>query len=73
MLTNSDPQKSGQASSKRPFGSITSFSTTFVFVIIAPDSNGGVSAHGLAFALSSTMDFVSAHPGPYLGLTNIKS
>lgn len=45
-----------------------------MFVIIDPDSNGGVSAHGLAFALSSTMDFVSdAHPGPYLGLTNIKS
>lgn len=74
LLTNSNPQKSGQAFSKRPFDSITSFSTTLVFLIIPPDGNGRGSAHGLAFALSSTMDFVSnAHPGPYLGLTNIKS
>ncbi|KQK12064.2 hypothetical protein BRADI_1g01368v3 [Brachypodium distachyon] len=43
-------------------------------VLQLEDGNGRGSAHGLAFALSSTMDFVSnAHPGPYLGLTNIKS
>ncbi|XBI15804.1 hypothetical protein VPH35_058159 [Triticum aestivum] len=74
MLTNNDPQKSGQAFSRRPFGSITSFSTTFVFLIMPPESNHRVSAHGLAFALSSTMDFVfDALPGPYLGLTNMES
>lgn len=74
MLTNNDPQKSGQAFSRRPFGSISSFSTTFVFLIMPMDNNDGVSAHGLAFALSSTMDFVfDALPGPYLGLTNMES
>uniref|UniRef100_A0A453SMM1 Protein kinase domain-containing protein n=1 Tax=Aegilops tauschii subsp. strangulata TaxID=200361 RepID=A0A453SMM1_AEGTS len=74
MLTNSDPQRSGRAFSRRSFGYITSFSTTFVFLIIPPDSKDGVSAHGLAFALSSTVGFVfDAHPGPYLGLTNMKS
>ncbi|KAF7103354.1 hypothetical protein CFC21_104348 [Triticum aestivum] len=74
MLTNSDPQRSGRAFSRSSFGYITSFSTTFVFLVIPPDSKDGVSAHGLAFALSSTVEFVfDAHPGPYLGLTNMKS
>ncbi|XBI40313.1 hypothetical protein VPH35_124913 [Triticum aestivum] len=67
-------QRSGRAFSRNSFGYITSFSTTFVFLIIPPDSKDGVSAHGLAFALSSMVEFVfDAHPGPYLGLTNMKS
>lgn len=68
MLTNNDPQKSEQAFSRHPFGSITSFSTTFVFLVMPPDSNDGVSAHGLCLcAFIHDGLCVRCPPGSVLG------
>ncbi|XP_057970049.1 lectin-domain containing receptor kinase VI.4-like [Malania oleifera] len=46
----------------------SSFSTTFVFVIIPPGSRKG--GHGLAFTLSPSVTFPGAEAGHYLGLFN---
>ncbi|KAF7144325.1 hypothetical protein RHSIM_Rhsim05G0195500 [Rhododendron simsii] len=51
-----------------PNGSVFSFSTCFAFVIVPEYQTLG--GHGLAFALSPSIDLSSALPSHYLGLFN---
>lgn len=68
-LTDGTPQNVGQAFFAGRFDSISSFSTTFVFVITPPYSD--LSAHGLAFTVSATTDsLLEALPSQYMGLFN---
>ncbi|KAI9070573.1 hypothetical protein K1719_047464 [Acacia pycnantha] len=50
---------------------VSSFSTTFIFVVIAPDSI--FHGHGLALAFSPTRFIPEAQPNQYLGLFNATS
>ncbi|KAI9125872.1 hypothetical protein K1719_003290 [Acacia pycnantha] len=50
---------------------VSSFSTTFIFVVIATDSK--FHGHGLAFAFSPTRFIPEAQPNQYLGLFNATS
>ncbi|KAM0844298.1 hypothetical protein ACQ4PT_049165 [Festuca glaucescens] len=69
MLTDGAPQSVGRAFFGRRFDSISSFSTTFVFVITAPYSD--LSGHGLAFTVSATTDsLLDGLPSQYMGMFN---
>ncbi|KQK19470.1 hypothetical protein BRADI_1g48432v3 [Brachypodium distachyon] len=68
-LTDGAPQKVGRAFYGRRLDSISSFSTTFVFVITSQYSD--LSSHGLAFTLSATTDsLLDALPSQFLGMFN---
>lgn len=72
MLTDGTPQKVGRAFFSRRFDSISSFSTTFVFVITAPYSD--LSGHGLAFTISAiTESLLDDLPSQYMGLFSAES
>ncbi|CAL9248100.1 unnamed protein product, partial [Arabidopsis halleri] len=77
QLTNATTQQMGHAFFNRPFdfGSASSqslsFSTHFVCALVP---NSGVDGgHGIAFVLSSSMDFTQADPSQYFGLFNIST
>ncbi|KAJ4759966.1 Concanavalin A-like lectin protein kinase family protein [Rhynchospora pubera] len=70
-LTNSTSQKKGHAFYPSPvrFGSNTSsFSTTFVFVMVPEIS--GIGGQGMAFVISPTNNLSTAMAAEYLGLFN---
>ncbi|CAN1142602.1 L-type lectin-domain containing receptor kinase IV.2 [Linum perenne] len=74
-LTNDTVQHKGQAFypnpiafKKTPNGTVSSFSTSFVFAIIPPYYNLG--GHGLAFVISPTRGISGSLPSSYLGLFN---
>ncbi|KAL7248373.1 hypothetical protein ACSBR2_003149 [Camellia fascicularis] len=74
-LTNETSRKMGHAFHTSPFhfknssnGSAFSFSTSFAFVIVPEYPKLG--GHGLAFALSPSVDLPTALPSQYLGLLN---
>ncbi|XP_057536076.1 L-type lectin-domain containing receptor kinase SIT2-like [Amaranthus tricolor] len=70
QLTNTSQQQSGHVFYPQPvkLNATRSFSTSFVFAMY-PDieAHGG---HGLAFVISSSMNFDHAVPAEYLGLFN---
>ncbi|XP_044963976.1 L-type lectin-domain containing receptor kinase SIT2-like [Hordeum vulgare subsp. vulgare] len=69
MLTDGVAQSVGRAFFGGRFDSISSFSTTFVFVISPPYSDLG--GHGLAFTVSATTDsLLGASPSQYMGIFN---
>ncbi|KAJ4872142.1 putative L-type lectin-domain containing receptor kinase I.11 [Raphanus sativus] len=74
QLTNASTQQMGHAFIKQPFDSSEknfSFSTHFVCALVPkPGAEGG---HGIAFVLSSSLDFTNADPTQYLGLSNIST
>ncbi|PSS15723.1 Legume lectin domain protein [Actinidia chinensis var. chinensis] len=72
-LTNSSEIQSGHAFYNFPIhfknstnGSLTSFSTSFIFAIVPKTFSG----HGLAFVISPTKELSEALPAQYLGLFN---
>ncbi|KAL1216289.1 L-type lectin-domain containing receptor kinase V.9 [Cardamine amara subsp. amara] len=75
-LTNYTTQRTGQVFynlpvrfKKAPNGTVSSFSTTFVFAIISQIPI--LSGHGLAFAICPTKGLPYGTPSQYLGLFNI--
>ncbi|KAL0673175.1 hypothetical protein Bca4012_001156 [Brassica carinata] len=74
QLTNASTQQMGHAFFKQPFDSSAknfSFSTHFVCALVPkPGAEGG---HGIAFVVSSSLDFTHAVPTQYLGLSNIST
>ncbi|KAF7005941.1 hypothetical protein CFC21_021022 [Triticum aestivum] len=69
MLTDGVARSVGRAFFGGRFDSISSFSTTFVFVITPPYSD--LSAYGLAFTISATTDsLLDALPSQYMGMFN---
>ncbi|CAH8333809.1 unnamed protein product [Eruca vesicaria subsp. sativa] len=74
QLTNASTQQMGHAFFKKPFDSSEknfSFSTHFVCALVPkPGAEGG---HGIAFVVSSSIDFKHADPTQYLGLSNIST
>ncbi|XP_050226837.1 L-type lectin-domain containing receptor kinase V.9-like [Mercurialis annua] len=52
-------------------GSVFSFSTTFIFAVVA--NNPDFSGHGLAIAISPSNGILEAQPNQYLGLYNATS
>ncbi|CAA7025034.1 unnamed protein product [Microthlaspi erraticum] len=76
QLTNASMQQMGHAFFKKPFQFDSSekklsFSTHFVCALVPkPGVDGG---HGIAFVVSSSMDFTQADPTQYLGLFNIST
>ncbi|CAN6806478.1 unnamed protein product [Brassica oleracea] len=74
QLTNASTQQMGHAFFKQPFDSSAknfSFSTHFVCALVPkPGAEGG---HGIAFVVSSSLDFTHADPTQYLGLSNIST
>ncbi|CAN7005949.1 unnamed protein product [Brassica rapa subsp. trilocularis] len=74
QLTNASSQQMGHAFFKHPFDSSEknfSFSTHFVCALVPkPGAEGG---HGIAFVVSSSLDFTHADPTQYLGLSNIST
>lgn len=74
QLTNTTPQVSGHAFHRYPItfnNSSLSFSTNFIFAIETQQQKP--SGHGLAFAISPSMDFSEAFSYQYLGLFNTSS
>ncbi|XP_021715389.1 L-type lectin-domain containing receptor kinase IV.1-like [Chenopodium quinoa] len=73
VLTNTSKQLSGHVFYPKPFklNATRSFSTSFVFSMY-PDveAHGG---HGLAFVISSSMNFARAVPAEFLGLFNVSN
>ncbi|KAK1299834.1 L-type lectin-domain containing receptor kinase IV.1 [Acorus calamus] len=69
-LTNNTQQQLGHAFHPTPlhFNKSFSFSTTFVFAIVADYPK--VSGHGIAFVLSPNTDLPDSKPNQYLGLFN---
>ncbi|CAN0926551.1 L-type lectin-domain containing receptor kinase IV.2 [Linum grandiflorum] len=74
-LTNDTLQEKGQAFYPNsvtfkdgPNGTVSSFSTTFVFAIVPQYSDLG--GHGIAFVISPTRGLPDALPSQYLGLFN---
>ncbi|CAN1770022.1 L-type lectin-domain containing receptor kinase IV.1 [Linum perenne] len=74
-LTNDTLQQKGQAFYPHPVtfkngsnGTVSSFSTSFVFAIIPQYSHLG--GHGIAFVISPTSGLPDALPSQYLGLFN---
>ncbi|XP_039019411.1 L-type lectin-domain containing receptor kinase IV.1-like [Hibiscus syriacus] len=74
-LTNGTRPQTGHAFYPHPVnfknsanGSVSSFSTTFVFAIASAYPN--VSGHGMAFVISPTKSFPGASAAQYLGLFN---
>ncbi|CAH2069345.1 unnamed protein product [Thlaspi arvense] len=76
QLTNASTQQMGHAFFKKPFefdpsDKKFSFSTHFVCALVPkPGADGG---HGIAFVVSSSVDFTQADPTQYLGLFNIST
>ncbi|CAH2077623.1 unnamed protein product, partial [Thlaspi arvense] len=77
-LTNSSVQKTGQVFynnplrfKKSPNGTVSSFSTTFVFAIISEIPI--LSGHGIAFAICPTKGLPYSTASQYLGLFNISN
>ncbi|KAG7606757.1 putative L-type lectin-domain containing receptor kinase I.11 RLK-Pelle-L-LEC family [Arabidopsis thaliana] len=76
QLTNASTQQMGHAFFKKPFKFDSyekklSFSTHFVCALVPkPGADGG---HGIAFVVSSSIDFTQADPTQYLGLLNIST
>ncbi|XP_013622207.1 PREDICTED: putative L-type lectin-domain containing receptor kinase I.11 [Brassica oleracea var. oleracea] len=74
QLTNASTQQMGHAFFKHPFDSSEknfSFSTHFVCALVPkPGAEGG---HGIAFVVSSSLDFTHADPTQYMGLSNIST
>ncbi|XP_010443826.1 PREDICTED: putative L-type lectin-domain containing receptor kinase I.11 [Camelina sativa] len=75
QLTNASTQQMGHAFFKKPFKFYSSkkisFSTHFVCALVPkPGADGG---HGIAFVVSSSIDFTQADPTQYLGLFNIST
>ncbi|VVB07004.1 unnamed protein product [Arabis nemorensis] len=75
MLTNMTVQKTGHAFYNKPIrfkdspnGSVSSFSTTFVFAIHSPFPI--LSGHGMAFVVAPNTSLPFATSGQYLGLFN---
>ncbi|VAH24967.1 unnamed protein product [Triticum turgidum subsp. durum] len=69
MLTDGVARSVGRAFFGGRFDSISSFSTTFVFVITSEYT--GLSTHGLAFTISATTDsLLDALPSQYMGMFN---
>jgi hypothetical protein len=56
---------------RSPGGIVQSFSTSFVFAILSVYTD--LSAHGMAFVITPSKNFLSALPEQYLGLANIQS
>ncbi|KAL3530792.1 hypothetical protein ACH5RR_010114 [Cinchona calisaya] len=80
QLTNTSKQQSGHAFHPFPMKfsmsslNVTqpySFSTSFVFAIVPEWANG--SGHGIAFAISPSMDFSQAMAIEYFGLFNLSN
>ncbi|KAM3393080.1 hypothetical protein ACQJBY_013975 [Aegilops geniculata] len=71
MLTDGVAQSVGHAFFGGRFDSISSFSTTFVFVITPSDSD--LSGHGLAFMISTTTHSSLALPSQYMGIFNTEN
>uniref|UniRef100_A0ACD5VBA0 Uncharacterized protein n=1 Tax=Avena sativa TaxID=4498 RepID=A0ACD5VBA0_AVESA len=71
MLTDGAPQSIGRAFFGRRFDSISSFSTTFVFVITPPYPD--LSGHGFAFTVSATPPILDALPSQYMGMFNVEN
>ncbi|KAB1215433.1 L-type lectin-domain containing receptor kinase IV.2 [Morella rubra] len=78
QLTNLSKERAGSAFYRFPLnfnttssGAISSlsFSTTFVFAMVPQEPN--MCGHGMAFAISPSMDFTHAVVGQYLGLFNL--
>ncbi|KAB1199054.1 L-type lectin-domain containing receptor kinase IV.2 [Morella rubra] len=78
QLTNLSKERTGSAFYRFPLnfnttssGAISSlsFSTTFVFAMVPQEPNMG--GHGMAFAISPSMDFAHATSNQYLGLFNL--
>uniref|UniRef100_A0A0D9WXQ1 non-specific serine/threonine protein kinase n=1 Tax=Leersia perrieri TaxID=77586 RepID=A0A0D9WXQ1_9ORYZ len=77
-LTNGTVQQKGHAFYpvplrfvRSPNGSVISFSTSFLFAILSVYTD--LSAHGMAFIIAPSMNFSTALPGQFLGLTNIQN
>ncbi|XP_039797466.1 L-type lectin-domain containing receptor kinase SIT2-like [Panicum virgatum] len=76
-LTNGTVQQKGHAFYPTPLrfvrspGGIVHSSTSFVFAILSVYTD--LSAHGMAFVITPSKNFISALPGQYLGLANIQS
>ncbi|KAG7538654.1 Legume lectin domain [Arabidopsis suecica] len=76
QLTNASSQQMGHAFFKKPFKFDSfdrklSFSTHFVCALVPkPGADGG---HGIAFVVSSSIDFTQADPTQYLGVFNIST
>jgi hypothetical protein len=77
-LTNGTVQQKGHAFYPTPLrfvrspgGIVQSFSTSFVFAILSVYTD--LSAHGMAFVITPSKNFLSALPEQYLGLANIQS
>ncbi|XP_021848020.1 L-type lectin-domain containing receptor kinase SIT2-like [Spinacia oleracea] len=73
QMTNSSLQGSGHVFYPQPlkFNTSRSFSTTFVFAINTDVPGHG--GHGIAFVISSSMNFDHAVPAEYLGIFNISN
>lgn len=73
QMTNSSLQGSGHVFYPQPikFNTTNSFSTTFTFAINTDVPGHG--GHGIAFVISSSMNFQRAVPAEYLGLFNISN
>ncbi|KAG2333471.1 hypothetical protein Bca52824_004651 [Brassica carinata] len=74
QLTNASTQQMGHAFFNQSFDSSEknfSFSTHFVCALVPkPGAEGG---HGIAFVVSSSLDFTHADPTQYMGLSNIST
>lgn len=77
-LSNYTVQKTGQVFynlpvrfKNSPNGTVSSFSTTFVFAIVSQIPT--LSGHGIAFAICPTKGLPYATPSQYLGLFNISN
>ncbi|KAB1225899.1 L-type lectin-domain containing receptor kinase IV.2 [Morella rubra] len=77
QLTNLSKQQVGSAFHRFPLNfnttssgatSSLSFSTTFVFAMVPQEPHNG--GHGIAFAITPSMDFTHAEAAQYLGLFN---
>ncbi|CAL9227278.1 unnamed protein product [Arabidopsis halleri] len=54
-----------------PNGTVSSFSTTFVFAMVSKNPTLSTSDHGIAFAISPTKGLPYGLPSQYLGLFNL--
>ncbi|CAA7033713.1 unnamed protein product [Microthlaspi erraticum] len=79
-LTDTTVQQTGQAFYARsirfkdsPNGTVSSFSTTFVFAIGTQIPPPPLSGHGLAFVVAPYFGIQSGTPSQYLGLFNVTS
>ncbi|KAB1225887.1 putative L-type lectin-domain containing receptor kinase I.6 [Morella rubra] len=74
QLTNLSKQQVGSAFHRFPLNfnttSSLSFSTAFVFAMVPQEPHKG--GHGIAFAISPSMDFTHAEAVQYLGLFNFQ-